>query len=1424
MNVGYKFNKIKWLIVKVDADQQQDIKCFIAKRSLRHRYATWLHAAQVRHMSFGRKVTGFAAPGLFACGLLVLAGVAEAAPRFARTTNTWTATTWSATSCAAGTGAAVPAAGDDVTICPGVVVTLNANTASLNSLDVQGTLTFGNNATARTLTVAGNVTVSGTVNVSNNTVTHSFVLGGNLTNNGTFDLALDGNSLCNATFNGAGPQVINGTSAGTTEFNALTVTNSLTINKTGAAITQTGAATVGGNLLIQSGTLTQNGTLSVTGTHGVNAGATHTNANSLTVTGLTTVGGTLSITSTTGARSINGGMTINVGGTFNNNTVAEPVTMGGDFTNNGTFNAGNNTYTFNTAGQWAGSSGLTFGTGTVTVSAARTNNTTATFGGALAITGAVTVTNNATATVTGAITGTVAGSTWTNAANSTLNITGALLATGTLNASASGNTIDFRSAANQTIKQAAGNQYFNLAFSNGGTDSFPTAGSTQNILGNLTINTGATLSADTNDNIINISGNMVVTGTYLASNNAARTLTVTGNLTVGGTFTGNTAPVNLAGNFTHNGTFTSGTGAFTFNGSAAQVLDGTATNTTFTTMGMSNTAAFANRKLTLNHDITVTTMNFSAVAGSGGRIVTGASKVVVPTGGAVNNASGSATESDFIAGRLQRFVAAGASTVAFPVGTDGASLPAAGYSPASLAFAGVGAGGGSLIVSATQGDHPNIATSGLDAAKSVNRYWTLTTSGVTGTALPAFTSYAATLTFIAGVSPAGDLDSGANTANFEMERWTGAAWDTTTVGARTATTTTATETALGDLALAEKKVIIPDPGNFNAFETSTAANAVTGRIFTKLVGSSFSLDIVAILAGVQHATFTNTVAVDLVTGSTGGLNCPGTPVAIAGTGQNVNLNNGRGTTAAFNIAGTAYRDVRVRVRYPTSSPTVTSCSTDNFAIRPTGLSVISTNAGGGTAATNTATTGTPAIKTGANFNLRAIALPGYDGTPGINNALVTGTPTAGTIGGSFGAAAIGSGIADGNTFFYSEVGHFGLSTNAVFDNGFTSVDSGGGDCTNDFSNTPVGGRYGCNFGSTEVSQVTGSSGFGRFIPDNFVVSYNVPVFTPACGPFTYVGQGFSYSTVPVMTVTARNGTASGLTNATTVNYAGSYAKFTNAALAVAPYDLQTGRYSRNDALGGGLTPALDPSGLPATGADPVITFANGVGTFTFAAGSGIRFTRSATVPSAVFNADIALALNVIDTDGVVYAGNPASFGAATAGNGILFSDGNAGTNADKSMRYGRLRLGGASGSQVLALRVPVEAQYWNGTSFITNTLDGCTTLAAGNVGLGNYTGSLNAGETTATITASPLQSGRSAIQLSAPGAANFGGVDVTLNLGTGANADACNSFAPAATAGNLAHLRGLWCAPPGTYSKDPAVRVRFGVVRSSDQSIYRREQ
>ncbi|MHB8728390.1 MAG: DUF6701 domain-containing protein [Sulfuricaulis sp.] len=600
--------------------------------------------------------------------------------------------------------------------------------------------------------------------------------------------------------------------------------------------------------------------------------------------------------------------------------------------------------------------------------------------------------------------------------------------------------------------------------------------------------------------------------------------------------------------------------------------------------------------------------------------------------------------------------------------------------------------------------------------------------------------------------------------------------------------------------------------NFNVFESSTAANAIIGSIYTKLAGTAFSLDAVAIAGGNQASGFNGNVKLELLanTGTPGSgygvNNCPSSNTVIQ-TIASAAIASGR-STVNFAAIPNAYRDVRVRISYPTTSPTITVCSTDSFAVRPLVFTISSTNA------TNTNTSGTPVIKTGANFNLTAASVAGYDGTPGIDNTKIAGSPTAGAIGGSFSAASPATGTAAGASFFYGEVGNFGLNANAVYDSSFTSVDQPN-DCTAGFSNVLTGGKYGCSVGSNAVAQTSGTSGFGRFIPDNFNVSYLAPQFGTSCGTFTYVGQPFTYAISPALTVTARNGTNNGLANATTQNYAGAYNKFSDTAgtsLNQAPYNSQAGRYSRFDALGGGTTPALDTTGLPATTGDPVIgTFTNGVGTLTFGSGTGLLFTRSAATPNAPFNADIALALNVVDTDGVAFAGNPASFGTATSGNGMAFSGGNA-------IRYGRAHLQNAYGSELVALPMPLHAEYYTGATngFVINTADACTSIALSQLTLSNATSPTSvsgtsaktvgsaSNSTTATIANTPFSAGDAGLSFSAPGVGGSGYVDVTVDL----------------TATAWLHDDQANCSIP----TDTCGRVTFGIFKGSPRQIYLREQ
>ena len=151
------------------------------------------------------------------------------------------------------------------------------------------------------------------------------------------------------------------------------------------------------------------------------------------------------------------------------------------------------------------------------------------------------------------------------------------------------------------------------------------------------------------------------------------------------------------------------------------------------------------------------------------------------------------------------------------------------------------------------------------------------------------------------------------------------------------------------------------------------------------------------------------------------------------------------------------------------------------------------------------------------------------------------------------------------------------------------------------------------------------------------------------------------------------------------------------------------------------------------------------------------------------------------------------------GTGIAFDAGN-------QFRYGRLTLNNAHGSELLDLPVPLATQYWNGTTFVANVADNCTSIAAANISLGNFQKNLSAGETTVSISGR-FTAGKSNLKLSKPGAGNNGSVDLTVNLG--------------ATGADKTYLRGKWSG--SNYDQNPSRRATFGIYKSADEFIYMRE-
>jgi hypothetical protein len=249
----------------------------------------------------------------------------------------------------------------------------------------------------------------------------------------------------------------------------------------------------------------------------------------------------------------------------------------------------------------------------------------------------------------------------------------------------------------------------------------------------------------------------------LSVGGSTTTLALNGAMTLAsGTFSAGTATtISIAGNWTNDGgTFTPGASTVSFNGtSGTQAINGTALAHSFNGLTLNNSNG-----LTLAANVTVN----GALTFTSGNITTAANRIAISSTGSVVRTSG------HVVGNLEKNVATGATARTFEIGD------ASNYTPVQISFASVTIAG-SLTANTTTGDHPDIVNSSIDETQSVNRYWTVTNSGV------AFTTYDATFTFV----PA-DVDGGADPNEFIAGKLDGTTWSQPTIGTRTATSTQAT--------------------------------------------------------------------------------------------------------------------------------------------------------------------------------------------------------------------------------------------------------------------------------------------------------------------------------------------------------------------------------------------------------------------------------------------------------------------------------------------------------------------------------------------------------------------------------------------------------------------------------------------------------
>jgi len=197
-----------------------------------------------------------------------------------------------------------------------------------------------------------------------------------------------------------------------------------------------------------------------------------------------------------------------------------------------------------------------------------------------------------------------------------------------------------------------------------------------------------------------------------------------------------------------------------------------------------------------------------------------------------------------------------------------------------------------------------------------------------------------------------------------------------------------------------------------------------------------------------------------------------------------------------------------------------------------------------------------------------------------------------------------------------------------------------------------------------------------------------------------------------------------------------------------------------------------------------------------------------TIAAASFSAGIAIASPVFTFTSPLTAPITLSL---RASDGEASSSGF--TEGSAVIRSGRLRLQNLYGSELLALPVPLESQYWNGSSYIRNQQDNCTTIPASSIAMANYKNNLSACETQLGYTSGTgtLVNGVSKyLRLTKPGAGNNGSVDLTINLTTASGSTCNTSTASAATSASIPWL-GL----------NPISRATFGIYKTP--IIYMRE-
>jgi len=491
-------------------------------------------------------------------------------------------------------------------------------------------------------------------------------------------------------------------------------------------------------------------------------------------------------------------------------------------------------------------------------------------------------------------------------------------------------------------------------------------------------------------------------------------------------------------------------------------------------------------------------------------------------------------------------------------------------------------------------------------------------------------------------------------------------------------------------------------------------------------------------------------------------------------------------------------------------------ASNGFIVKPYGFDVRAcTGSTPCTTANASATDGTGSVfaKAGEVFNatVKAVAYGGTVVTPsfglGTGNATesVNLTPTlvapSGAVGALGGTAlpkrnAFTDGVANLSDLNWSEVGVMKINAaNTLF--------------------------------QTVTSAATGASGnIGRFTPHHFGVTGTVVTRSDMqtsegqVVPFTYMGEPMKLALV----VTAYN-KAEGVTQ----NYKGNFAKLDAGTLGttVANWTCTSGTQCMGLGIvsGGNLSARLGIDTASANSAVPANTTTAGGATAGWEAGTSyfsLNMVVSRDTAADGPYRNLKFGAKPRDADGVTL---PPRLSTDTAhcvnldvgsGNENPACDpGATETNLrrklfETDLRFGRLWLGNAYGSDQRGLAVPYETQYWNGFAFVRNADDGLTPFAVGNIS--------RVTSLTTTLALTNLSAGRGTIDLGTPN--GRGTVDVYVNLDSAGAPSNCGGHAEGTTVAR-SYLSGKWCGT--AHDRDPVARATFGIQAGRKGPIYIRE-